>query len=353
MKTATLTQERLSELLAQFPTCRIAVVGDFFLDKYLEIEPAWEEISLETGKPAHQVSAIRTSPGEAGTVVANLHALGAGEIHAVGFTGDDGEGFELRRDLQQLGCRIDQLQILGDRFTPTYLKPCNLTQPGLEGEHSRYDTKNRLPTSPAVEDRVIQSIEQLATSVDAVIALDQVEEKDCGVVTKKVRDAISKLALQFPHVCFWADSRRNIRRFRHVFIKPNQLEALEMESLESVSLEIDQLLQPIRAISRTNLGPVFLTRGQEGLVVVDGEEEAVSIPGVCLEGPTDPTGAGDSMTAGCVLSLCSGASKAEAAIIGNLVASLTVQQLATTGTAASHQLSERLELWLSQTTSSP
>jgi len=41
-------------------------VGDFFLDKYLDIEPAWAEYSIETGKTAHQVAAIRTSPGAAG-----------------------------------------------------------------------------------------------------------------------------------------------------------------------------------------------------------------------------------------------------------------------------------------------
>jgi len=29
--------ERLSELIARFPKSRIAVVGDFFLDKYLDV----------------------------------------------------------------------------------------------------------------------------------------------------------------------------------------------------------------------------------------------------------------------------------------------------------------------------
>jgi len=69
------------------------------------------------------------------------------------------------------------------------------------------------------------------------------------------------------------------------------------------------------------------------------------VPGVKVPGPIDPTGAGDSATAGAVISLASGASLAEAALVGNLVASITVQQLATTGTAKPDELPPRLELW--------
>lgn len=352
MKSATMSQERLAELLAKFPACRVAVVGDFFLDKYLEIEPAWEEVSRETGKSAHQVSAVRVSPGAAGTVVSNLKSLGAGEIHAVGFTGDDGEGFELRSALKLLNCRIDHLQTLAERFTPTYLKPRNISRSGLEGEHSRYDTKNREPTIQVVEDRVIQSLKQLVNSVDAVIVLDQVEEENCGVITQRVRDVIGNLSSQFPDVWFWADSRRNIRKFRNVLIKPNQFEIQDPQSSNSgTRLDFDQLLEQVRSLSQTNQTRAILTRGQDGLIVVDDEQDGdILIPGVCLEGPTDPTGAGDSLTAGCVLALCSGAGFAEAGIVGNLVASLTVQQLATTGTANPHHLADRLKVWQSQPT---
>ena len=71
-----MTLERLAELIDRFPEQRIAVVGDFFLDKYLDVDPALAELSLETGKTAHQVVAVRPSPGAAGTVVSNLSALG-------------------------------------------------------------------------------------------------------------------------------------------------------------------------------------------------------------------------------------------------------------------------------------
>ena len=45
MRTANLTQARLRELIERFPSCRIAVLGDFFLDKYLDVDPALEELA--------------------------------------------------------------------------------------------------------------------------------------------------------------------------------------------------------------------------------------------------------------------------------------------------------------------
>jgi sugar/nucleoside kinase (ribokinase family) len=72
------------------------------------------------------------------------------------------------------------------------------------------------------------------------------------------------------------------------------------------------------------------------------------VPGVRVEGPIDPTGAGDSATAGTVLALATGATLPEAAVVGNLVASITVQQLATTGVARPEELSARLALWIGQ-----
>ena len=214
---------------AALPVPRIAVVGDFFLDKYLEVDPNLVELSLETGKRAHQVVDIRCSPGAAGTVVCNLSALGTGQLHAVGFTGDDGEGFDLRKELARLGCSTNHLQVAANRRTPTYLKPRDTNAASLAAEHSRYDTKNRSVTPADLEQAVIASLDQLLPCTDAVIVLDQVEEADCGVVTGRVRSMLADRARGHRQVVFWADSRRRIRHFSDVIIKPNQFEAVGNE----------------------------------------------------------------------------------------------------------------------------
>ena len=343
--TELLTPARLDELIARFPSRRIVVLGDFFLDRYLDIDPEFEETSVETGLPAHQVAAIRCAPGAAGTVVSNLAALGTGMLHAVGFTGDDGEAYELRRGLQGLRCSTDHLHVAVDRFTPTYTKPRNRNVPGLAGEHSRIDTKNRQTTPGDVEQAIIDSLSELVRDADAVIVMDQVEATDCGAVTATVRDHIGELARRHRDVVFWADSRRRIREYRHVMIKPNEFEAVENEDPRpGDTVDLNKLQQATQELSATTQAPVFVTRGADGMCVTDPEWTCV--PGVVVDGETDTTGAGDSATAGCVLALCAGATCAEAAVVGNLVASITVQQLATTGTASPSELPARLNQWL-------
>ena len=170
--------QRLNELLTHFPRHRIAVLGDFFLDKYLEVRPELAEPSLETGRVAHQVVAVRRYPGAAGTVVNNLAALGAHDLHAIGAVGDDGEAFDLCQGLNRIGCSTEGLLRCSELLTPTYLKPHDQTVAGLAGEHSRYDTKNRLPTPQSIVDEVTLELERVLPQVDALLIMDQVEIDD-------------------------------------------------------------------------------------------------------------------------------------------------------------------------------
>jgi len=65
------------------------------------------------------------------------------------------------------------------------------------------------------------------------------------------------------------------------------------------------------------------------------------VPAYSVTGPIDPVGAGDSTSAGIACALAAGASLEEAAAFGNLVASITVQQIGTTGTATPEQVRQR------------
>lgn len=341
-----MTAQRLHELIHRFPSLRIMVVGDFFLDKYLEFDPDLAEVSLETGKIANQVVDVRCSPGAAGTVVSNLVALGAGEVIPVGCIGDDGEGYELRAGLVSLGCNPSRLVIRQDVRTPTYLKPRNCRLPGLEGEAERYDTKNRKPLPAEVEDAIIDLVGALLPKVDAVIIADQVQETNCGVITDKVRRALSDMAASYPHVVFWADSRERVGLFRNIITKPNQHEALRAVYGDT---DPDQasVVEAGRVLALRSGKPVFLTRGERGILLFDGDD-LIEVPTVRIDGPTDPTGAGDSATASAVLTLAGGGTPTEAALMANLVASITVQQLGVTGTATPEDLPDRLELWRHQ-----
>ena len=338
---------RLEELTGRFPSCRVAVLGDFFLDQYLEVDPDLEERSLETGKRAHQVAAVRSSPGAAGTVANNLASLDCGRTHALGITGDDGQGFELRQCLDHIGCTTRGLRRRKALLTPTYLKPRDLSRKELSGEHERYDVRNRDPIPPDHLREVLADLEGLLDRVDAVIIEDQVAEPDLGVVTQEVRDALADLARRHPRVVFWADSRARIHRFRRMILKPNQFEAVRRLTPGPGETVSEESIRRVLPVFREKAGaPVCVTLGDAGALVSD--PVITRVPAVRVEGPVDVTGAGDSFTAAAVLALCGGASLPEAALVGNLAASVTIRQLAGTGTATRRQLSRRLALWKEQ-----
>jgi sugar/nucleoside kinase (ribokinase family) len=65
------------------------------------------------------------------------------------------------------------------------------------------------------------------------------------------------------------------------------------------------------------------------------------VPAYAVRGPIDIVGAGDSTSAAIACAVAAGAGLEEAAAFGNLVASVTIQQLGTTGTASPEQVRER------------
>jgi rfaE bifunctional protein kinase chain/domain len=320
---------RLQALLDRFPSLTVLVVGDYFLDKYLDIDRRLSEPSLETGLEAYQVVGVRTYPGAAGTVVNNLRALDV-NVLALGVIGEDGEGDDLRRGLARIGVSVDDLLRVPGRFTPTYLKPM-----ADQAELNRLDTKNRTPLPSAVEEEVLARLRQLLPLVQGVVIADQVSQPNCGVITERVRAALGDLAREFPTVTFAADSRENIGRFTDVVVKPNAREALQATGLS-------ELAEAGRALHARTRQPVIITNGDQGAFVFD-ERGQHPVRGVAVTGPLDIVGAGDSAMAGLVAARCAGAEVTEAALVGNLVASITIQQLGVTGTASRAQVLAQLQ----------
>jgi rfaE bifunctional protein kinase chain/domain len=341
-----MTLTHLQRLLTQFKTLNILVVGDFFLDRYLILDPDLSETSIETGLEAHQVVDIRNQPGAAGTVTSNLHALGVGNIHALGVIGDDGQGYDLKKGLQATNANTTHLIESSDRFTPTYIKPINQK---TNREHQRQDIKNRTPLSGDLEDQFINMLRQLVPQMHGIIALDQVEEVNCGVLTERVTEELSRLAEQHHGKIFFADSRSRIGDFKNVILKPNRAEALEAIAPNQTG-ETDQSLleQCARTFSQRTGKPAFVTLDADGILATDGDI-LTHIPGIKVPPPIDIVGAGDSVSAGVVAALCAGASLAEAAQFGVIVSSITIQQIGTTGTASPNQIRARFQE-ISQTT---
>jgi rfaE bifunctional protein kinase chain/domain len=336
-----LTEQVLEEILSRIPRLTIGVVGDLFLDRYLDIDGALTEPSLETGLDAYQIVRIRSYPGAAGTVINNLAALGVKRICPISVIGDDGEGYELLRALDQLQV-VDQTWIHQDasRRTPTYTKPMLLTAGQAPRELNRLDIKNRSRLPVQAEEAILKGLDQTWKHIGALVVSDQVREADSGVVTARVRERLGEMGETTPDKVILADSRERIGHFRSVWLKPNQIEcrrAIQDGESPDLATCVGQLAKRIGR-------PVFCTKGDQGILIVDPRSpspQTREVPAYPVPSPIDIVGAGDSTNAGIVCALAAGAELEQAAAFGCLVASITIQQIGTTGTATPDQVRKR------------
>lgn len=326
--------DRFRSLVSNYRDLKIAIVGDFCLDRYLEIDPNRAEVSIETGLPVHNVVNVRSQPGAAGTILNNLVALGVGEIFAVGIYGDDGEGFELERALRSMrGVNVDHFVRTPLRRTFVYCKPLIVEAGKPPRELSRLDSKNWTPTPTLLREAVAERIRKLGPEIDALILMDQVDLPESGTVTPEVAGAAHAAVEANPGLVTLADSRRGLRDFPPLGFKMN---AAELERLTggTTSRDASELRERVATLARTNGRPVFVTLAEEGIVGALPGQSAEHVAAHPIRGEIDIVGAGDSVTANLTAALAAGADLPEAMKLAMAAASLVIHQLGTTGTAS-------------------
>ena len=332
-----LSATRLESILAALPRLTIGLVGDLFLDRYLELQPRGE-ISIETWLEAHQVVGVRNSPGALGTVMNNLAALGVGLLVPATVIGDDGHGYDLLREVRRLPLDTQNIVCAPDRLTPTYTKPMQPVGNDVR-ELNRLDLRTRAPLAPAVQEMLCQRLEVVWQSSDGLIVLDQVNELNCGVVNESVREFLQGLSERNPSKLVFVDSRQRLGDFSFGVLKGNRAELAAATGIDSAA-DLPAIEGAALRLSSKTGRPVFCTLGELGTLVADSGRCSIA-KGVPVSGPVDIVGAGDSATSGIVTALLCGASPLEAAAFGNLIASITIQQLGTTGTATPEQVRSR------------
>ncbi len=334
---------RFADLAGRFPGLRVAVVGDFFLDRYLLIDPGEAETSIETGLPVHHVAAVRAQPGAAGTILNNLVALGVGSIHAVGFCGDDGEGYELRRALAGLpGVHLDHFLTAPSRRTPVYCKPL-VIEPGCPPrELSRLDSKNRTATPAALGLDLAARVDELAAQVDAILVLDQVDRPETGVVTAPVRAAAGRALAGRDGLVVVADSRQGLGHFPPLAFKMNAAELALMTGGDPAALDLAAVRGRAAELAARTGRPVFVTLAERGIVGAEPHRGPAHVAAHPVRGAIDIVGAGDAVTASLAVGLAAGADFGEAMELAMAAASVVIHQLGTTGTASAAQVAERI-----------
>lgn len=329
--------ERFAAIVSRYPGLRIGVVGDFFLDRYLEIDPANAETSIETGLPVYNVVRVRSQPGAAGTILNNLVALGIDTIEAVGFCGDDGEGYELRRELNaRPGVKTEHFLTTPTRRTPVYCKPLVFEAGSPPRELNRFDSKNWTPTPLELQRDLAARVRELARRVDVLLLMDQVDLPETGVVTRLVSDAAHSALRETESLIVLADSRRGLADFPPLAFKMNAAELARMSAARTD--DVTGVMTQAAALAGRNNQPVFVTLAERGIVAGTPGLPPEHVSAHPVRGPIDIVGAGDSVTANLAAALAAGADVREAMELAMAAASLVIHQLGTTGTASVAEL---------------
>ena len=339
-----MTPTRAREITGRYSTLTLVVAGDFCLDRYFEIDPALAELSIETGLPVHQVRRVRCLAGAAGTIVNNLAALGVGEIRCVGLTGDDGEGWALRRALSRLpGVSLAGMLTHPERQTFTYSKPLIIRAGGPPEELSRLDQKNFTTVSSEWSERMGRALREALPGAGATMMLEQVELADVGVISQSWFTPDSPVRRQLESCLVLADSRRGLQGWPAVTFKMNAAELGRLTGAPAGSLaEVKDVQQTAVRLAAANGRRVFVTLAERGIVTAGPRDAPCHVPALPVRGPIDVVGAGDAVSANLLAALAAGATASEAMALAMIAANLVVHQLGTTGVATVPDLLQAL-----------
>lgn len=323
----------LQDCLSRVQKAKVAVFGDFCLDAYWLIDSDQSEISIETGLPVHRIRQQRYSLGGAGNVVANLVALGVGQVRAISLVGDDLFGWQMRQLLADL--KVDASGLVSNQSdwqTLVYAKPCIVGR-----ELNRMDYGSFGVPSDATIDLLARHLDAAARESDIVILNQQIP---AGVSTAAMIARVNDLIKRHPKCRFIVDARQRAELYRGAMLKLNAHEAARLLG------EPKPLDERIPASAARDLAtrlvarvgqPVFLTRGENGIFAAD-RIGLYEVPGIQIIEQTDTVGAGDTTLAALAAVLGSGGDARTAATLANIAASITVRKLQTTGTATPEEI---------------
>jgi D-beta-D-heptose 7-phosphate kinase/D-beta-D-heptose 1-phosphate adenosyltransferase len=317
-----INQKRFEEISSRFKNKKILIYGDIILDRY--IFGSVSRISPEAPVPVLKIHHEECRLGGAGNVCANLHALGATAI-LLGVTGND----LYSKEISKLKYKNNLIQT--NPANKTLVKTRVISQ---RQQIVRIDREEGIHLTPELEAEIINSINQL--HLDGIIVSDYAK----GTVNKKVMEFLKKKAKsnQIPIIVDPKPPNFDLYNSIHG-ITPNLKEA---EQIINKKIQSDQdavkAAKTIRKKFKTSFS--MITRGDQGMTVSEVGVKTFHVPAIAHE-VFDVTGAGDTVVSMLTLSLVSGASLKEAALLSNAAASIVIEKV---GTSQVHvdELRERL-----------
>lgn len=298
----------LPELLEKIAHARALVVGDAMLDRYWYGEV--ERISPEAPVPVVAVARADERPGGAANVARNVRALGA-RCALLSVTGDDREADNLARLLDEAGITHS---LCRDKLLSTTIKLRVI---------SRHQQLLRIDfESPASKDARVQLLDHYLKQLPQchVVILSDYGKGGLGYLREMIEAAraAGKAVVVDPKGDDYSAYRGA------TLITPNRK---EFELVAGRFRDNAELERKARAmLENLELGAVLVTRGEEGMSLIERQGRVLHIPAHARE-VFDVTGAGDTVIAAIGCAYAAGAALADAVRLANVAAGIVVGKL--------------------------
>ncbi len=316
---------RFAELRNRFPQCRVVVLGDLMLDRY--VAGPTERVSPEAPVPVVLVEEEWDAVGGAGNVAANLRALGA-RCDVIGVVGHDGAGGRIGAALEEMGAGC---HFVRDEGRPTTVK----TRVLARGQQVvRVDREESDSVSRAAADKVTARVAARLRGASALVVADY----DKGVMSPGViRSALDSAAAHGIPIVVDPKRRGFFAYGGATVFKPNRSE-LEAALGEAARPDDSGWMETAR--ERAGCEHLLLTLGAEGMVLAspEGVMERVRARARAVY---DVSGAGDTVCAVVAAGVSAGAGLAEAVGLAAHAAALGVARVGV-ATVAPDEIAEVL-----------
>lgn len=312
-------KDALHSTIGKLGQGRVLIVGDLVIDEM--VYGHTDRISREAPVLILRHKETHIILGAAGNAAHNVAKLNARRTAVLGVSGKDYYCSLLIDALQRDGIDASGLIQDEDRPTSTKTRISGITNHSITQQVVRIDRESGAPISAPVENRLLDTLTRMAPEFDALLLSDY----GLGVFTPAVIARCQQLARQHGLILA-VDSQQDLAAFQHAtFLTPNQPEAEK-----NVGYALDTPAQVRRAgadlLAKTNADNVLITLGGAGMCLFEKSGAVTEIPVFNRSEVFDVTGAGDTVIGTMTLALTAGASIVEAAVLGNLAASIVVKR---------------------------
>lgn len=317
-------KDTLNQLIPKLSQGRVLVVGDLVIDEM--IYGTTHRLSREAPVLILKHHRSDIILGAAGNAAHNVAKLNAKRAAVVGVAGKDYYCSLLLDALQRDGIDSTGLIQDDDRPTSTKTRISGIANHSVTQQVVRMDRESNQPLSSAVENRLNDTLTRMAPEFDALLLSDYA----LGVFTPAV--VAHCRALCRKHGLLMAvDSQQDLSLFQGATVlTPNQPEAERNVGFDLTTAEAVQRAGAV-LLEKTQAENLLITRGESGMSLFERRPDGQaplesSIPVFNHSEVFDVTGAGDTVVGTLTLALTVGASLLEAAMLGNLAASIVVKR---------------------------